>query len=76
MAQASELKYSTADAVNIDSGRNTSALPRQNDGSDDPRVQRIIIESLRTVRYGVLLLTIHEGRLVEISKTVRYRFTK
>jgi hypothetical protein len=76
MAQASEVKYSAADAVNIDSARNTSALPKQNDGSDDPRVQRIIIESLRTVRYGVLLLTIHEGRLVEISKTVRYRFTK
>jgi hypothetical protein len=76
MAHASAVQYSAVDAVNIDSARNTSVLPKQDDGSDDPRVQRIITESLRTLRYGTLILTIHEGRLVEISKTVRYRFTK
>jgi hypothetical protein len=34
---------------------------------------RELINGLRTIRYGSILLTLHEGQLVEISKTVRVR---
>jgi hypothetical protein len=38
-----------------------------------PDVIRELVKGLRTIRYGSILLTIHEGQLVEISKTVRIR---
>jgi hypothetical protein len=39
----------------------------------DPNAIRELIKGLRTIRYGSILLTLHEGQLVEISKTVRIR---
>lgn len=42
--------------------------------TEDQRVHRIIAEALRSIRYGTIVLTIHEGRLVELTKTVRSRF--
>jgi hypothetical protein len=32
-----------------------------------------IARALRTMRYGSIVLTIHDGHLVELSKTVRLR---
>ena len=32
-----------------------------------------LIGSIRAIRYGSIVLTIHEGQLVEISKTTRFR---
>jgi hypothetical protein len=32
-----------------------------------------IARALKTMRYGSIVLTVHEGRLVELSKTVRLR---
>jgi hypothetical protein len=32
-----------------------------------------IIRALRSIRYGSIVLTVHEGRLVEIQKTERIR---
>ena len=32
-----------------------------------------IIRALRSIRYGSIVLTVHEGRLVEVQKTERIR---
>ena len=34
---------------------------------------REIVESLRTIRFGSIVLTVHEGQLVEINKSIRIR---
>ncbi len=34
---------------------------------------RELIHALRTIRYGSIVLTVHEGQLVEINKSVRIR---
>ncbi|HEU5410607.1 MAG TPA: YezD family protein [Candidatus Acidoferrales bacterium] len=34
-----------------------------------------ILHALRTIRYGSVSLTFHEGRVVEINKTKRIRLT-
>jgi len=38
-----------------------------------PEAIRELIHGLRTIRYGSIVLTLHEGRLVEINKTVKVR---
>lgn len=38
-----------------------------------PDAFRELIKGLRTIRYGSIILTLHEGQLVEISKTVKIR---
>lgn len=32
-----------------------------------------LIVAIRTIRYGSVVLTVHDGRIVEISKTERIR---
>jgi hypothetical protein len=34
---------------------------------------RELVQGLRTIRYGSIVLTVHDGQLVEINKTVRIR---
>jgi hypothetical protein len=34
---------------------------------------REVVKSLRTIQYGSIVLTLHDGQLVEINKTVRIR---
>jgi hypothetical protein len=34
---------------------------------------RELTEALRTIRYGSIILTLHDGRVVEIQKTERIR---
>jgi hypothetical protein len=41
--------------------------------SDEYKALRLIAEALRSIHYGSIVLTIHEGRLVELTKTVRSR---
>jgi hypothetical protein len=41
--------------------------------SDEKELLRELVQSLRTIRYGSIVLVMHEGRLVEVSKTVRIR---
>ncbi|MGA2654303.1 MAG: YezD family protein [Terracidiphilus sp.] len=41
--------------------------------SDEHKALRVVAEALRSIRYGSVVLTIHEGRLVELTKTVRSR---
>jgi hypothetical protein len=37
---------------------------------------REVVQALRTIRYGSIVLTIHDGQLVEISKNIRIRRNK
>jgi hypothetical protein len=41
--------------------------------SGEKELRRELVQSLRTIRYGSIVLVMHEGRLVEVSKTVRIR---
>lgn len=34
---------------------------------------RELVHALRTIRFGSIVLTIHEGQLVEINKSIRIR---
>jgi len=45
-------------------------------GPNEKELLREMVDSLRTIRYGSILLVIHEGRLVEVNKTVRIRRTR
>ena len=38
-----------------------------------PEIIRELIHGLKTIRYGSIVLTLHDGRLVEINKTVKIR---
>jgi hypothetical protein len=40
---------------------------------EEKELLRELVHDLRTIRYGSIVLVMHEGRLVEISKTVRIR---
>ena len=47
-------------------------------GTLSPSEQALVVEILhavRTIRYGSMSLTFHEGRVVEINKTKRIRLT-
>lgn len=40
---------------------------------DERELVRQVFHALRTIRYGSILLTVHDGQLVEINKSVRIR---
>jgi len=42
-------------------------------GESGLEIVRELIHGLRTIRYGSIVLTLHDGRLVEINKTVKIR---
>jgi hypothetical protein len=37
---------------------------------------REVVQAVRTIRYGSIVLTIHDGQLVEVSKNIRIRRNK
>jgi hypothetical protein len=37
---------------------------------------RELVQAVRTIPYGTIVLTMHDGRLVELSKTVKLRRTR
>ncbi|HTX77803.1 MAG TPA: YezD family protein [Terracidiphilus sp.] len=39
----------------------------------ESRLLRELIEAMRDIRYGSILLTIHDGRVVEVLKTKKIR---
>jgi hypothetical protein len=41
--------------------------------SSERELVRELVQALRTIRYGSIVLVIHEGRVVEVNKTVRIR---
>lgn len=55
-----------------------SQTDSENLGTLSPSEQALLVEILhavRTIRYGSMSLTFHEGRVVEINKTKRIRLT-
>ena len=45
------------------------------DTSDLPEHLRIVAEALERLRYGVVQLTVHDGKLMQVDVTERLRFT-
>jgi len=41
--------------------------------TDERQLLEEVLLALRTIRYGSVVLTLHDGRIVEISKTERIR---
>ena len=57
---------------------NTSSTTRlaDNDFSErDERILRELIHTLRAIRYGSVVLTVHNGQVMEIQKTEKIRVT-
>lgn len=46
---------------------------RQTSASGEGDFLRELVRALRVIRYGSIVLTIHDGRIVEIQKTERIR---
>jgi hypothetical protein len=68
--------FSDDDPVNepyADSTDDSTTVISPESARDAQKIQRVITEALKSIRYGSLLLTFHEGRLVEFTKTVRSR---
>lgn len=40
---------------------------------EEGELLRELVSALRTIRYGSIVLTLHDGRIVEIQKTERIR---
>jgi hypothetical protein len=55
--------------------RNIFQAQHEGDGLSDVEQELFteIVHALRSIRYGSIVLTVHEGRLVEIQKTERIR---
>ena len=50
-----------------------SAWPPDAISSEERELMSEILRALRSMRYGSVVLTVHDGRLVEIQKTERIR---
>lgn len=53
-----------------------SSQPNPPGGSDLSEHLRLVADALRTLRFGVIQLTIHDGRPVQIDITERRRFAQ
>jgi hypothetical protein len=49
------------------------ALSRDLNSLNDQDVFQSVLDAIHSIRFGTVQLTIHEGRLVEIAKTIRSR---
>jgi hypothetical protein len=49
--------------------------PLTADTADLPEHLRIVAEALERLRYGVIQLTVHDGKLMQVDVTERRRFT-
>ncbi len=52
-----------------------SPQPEKRDAKENCEPIQIVEDSLRTMRFGAILLTVHDGRLVQIDITEKRRFT-
>jgi hypothetical protein len=53
----------------------TIARPRTDDSADLPEHLRVVVEALDRLRYGVIQLTVHDGKLMQVDVTERRRFS-
>jgi hypothetical protein len=44
--------------------------------SNESQILRELAEGIRAIRYGSIVLVVHDGRLVEVTKTVRLRTSR
>jgi hypothetical protein len=44
--------------------------------SNGSQILRELAEGIRSIRYGSIVLIVHDGRLVEVTKTVRHRTSR
>jgi hypothetical protein len=44
--------------------------------SNESQILRELAEGIRAIRYGSIVLVVHDGRLVEVTKTVRIRTSR
>src|ERR1700730_11620105 len=44
--------------------------------SSEKELLRELVQALRTIRYGSIVLVIHEGHVVEVNKTVKIRTSR
>jgi hypothetical protein len=44
--------------------------------SNESQILRELAKGIRAIRYGSIVLVVHDGRLVEVTKTVRLRTTR
>ena len=49
--------------------------PSAADSSDLPEHLQVVTEALERLRYGVIQLTVHDGKLMQVDVTERRRFT-
>jgi hypothetical protein len=56
-------------------GRTTEDLEKAL-SSNESQVLRELAEGIRGIRYGSIVLVVHDGRLVEVTKTVRLRTSR
>ena len=49
--------------------------PSTADSSGLPEHLRVVAEALERLRYGVIQLTVHDGKLMQVDVTERRRFT-
>lgn len=53
----------------------TAEHRRPIDTADLPEHLRVVAEALERLRYGVVQLTVHDGKLMQVDVTERRRFT-
>jgi hypothetical protein len=56
-------------------GRTTEDLEKGL-SSKESQILRELAEGIRAIRYGSIVLVVHDGRLVEVTKTVRLRTSR
>jgi hypothetical protein len=52
-----------------------SSVLEQELSATERELLREVILALRSIRYGSVMLTVHDGRIVELNKTERIRKT-
>jgi hypothetical protein len=56
-------------------GKNTRELETAL-SSNESKIFRELVEGIREISYGSIVLVVHAGRLVEVTKTVRIRASR
>ncbi|ROZ84150.1 DUF2292 domain-containing protein [Pseudomonas neustonica] len=51
-----------------------TATNKLNAGADDPQVIALITDALRSIQFGALEITLHNGQVVQIERKEKVRF--
>ncbi len=53
-----------------------SAAHQKTPGSDDLKWIELVVQQVRSLRYGVVEIIVHDSRVIQIEKTERLRLEK